>query len=633
MLAALRRKLELAQRELNDLNEDRERERRAAAGVRATREKMRLHEFVRGAWDVLEPDNPFADNWHINCICEHLEAVTALEIRQLIINIPPRFAKSLLVSVYWFAWVWSLNPYSRWIYSTYSEGFANRDGRKSLQVLQSAWYRSRFGDLFTLSKDAEGYLLNDKQGFRVATTLGGKATGEGGSYFVVDDPMKASDAESPVKRQNVIDWWTGTTPTRSAGDPKTFRRVVVMQRLHERDLSGYLAAEVGGYEHLVLPMEYEPRRYWLPDSDKPKPRNAITPTVVQRRSITARDPRTVEGELLWPSRFTRELVENWKKELLHRAAGQLAQRPADPEGSVFRRSTFRYFQMEERQGRLFFVLADPTGENPARLVPVDECRMFQVSDTAVKIRKRNDYTAITTAFLAPGGNLLLYEVTQAKIESPHLTRYLKTCAFGPTSWDAASLRPVRRGYWPNKIRPFKQYVEDAASGSTVIQTAALDGAPVTPLSGAGDKLEKAMALATLYENGKVYHLAGAYWLPDFEDELTTFPNAAHDDRTDSASGAGRVATRDAVLRMGIAALEEVAEEYPEFQEWKKEEAENKAADELGKRLRKEAIDSAGLSEEDVRAASKRADKEAEQRKRGNTFRIEVAGGELELPDD
>lgn len=636
-LAGLRGQLKAAREKLNELRAEEARRREESKAVRATGGTLRLYDFVKAAWHILEPDNPFQDNWHIGAICEHLEAVTALEFRNLIINIPPRHAKSLLVSVFWFAWVWTLNPYSRWVFSSYGENLAHRDAVKCRDVVTSGWYQSRWGDTFKLRGDqyAKEKIQNDKQGFRIATTVAGRALGEGGSYFVVDDPLKVEDAESPNARQKVIDWWTGTVATRSTGDPRTFRRVVVMQRLHEHDLSGYLVAEVGGYEHLVIPVEYEPRRYWLPDSGKPKPKDAIIPTKVQRRSVTARDPRTEEGELLWAKQFDRATVDALKKELRHRAAGQLQQRPSDPEGAVFRRSTFRSFAVEQRSDGLYFVLQLPEDRTVA--IPVASCRLFQCADTAVKIKKRNDYTAVCTAFLAPGGYLLIFDVCQYKIESPHLMKFIRSCKHGPTRWDQVNLTPVRVGRWPGgkPVATGRQFIEDAASGSGIIQTAALNATPVRGMSSAGDKVEKAIPLATLYENGNVFHLAGAAWRNDFEEELVAFPNTAHDDRTDAAGMCGRVATEDRVLRMGMAGLEEVAEEYPEFAAWKEEEKENTeraARDAEYKRQRAEILAATGM--DDPEKPKKKPDDEAsDESPEPKKYKIRVSGGDLELPND
>lgn len=636
-LASLRVKLARASQALDDLRAEETRKREESKAVRAKGGALRLYDFVKAAWHILEPDNPFVDNWHIGAICEHLEAVTALEIRNLIINIPPRHAKSLLVSVMWFAWVWTLNPYSRWVFSAYGENLAHRDAVKCRDVVTSGWYQSRWGDVFSLRGDqyAKEKIQNDKQGFRIATTVAGRALGEGGSYFVVDDPHKVEEAESPVARQKVIDWWTGTVVTRSTGDPRTFRRVVVMQRLHENDLSGYLVAEVGGYEQLVIPVEYEPRRYWLLESGKAKPKDAIIPTKVQRRSVTTRDPRTEEGQLLFPQQFDRATVDALKKELRHRAAGQLQQRPSDPEGAIFRRSTFRSFAVEPRSDGLYFVLQLPEDRTVA--IPVASCRLFQCVDTAIKIKKRNDYTAVCTAFLAPGGYLLIYDVRQWKIESPHLMKFLRSCRYGPTRWDQTNLTPVRVGKWLGNLTVVtgRQYIEDAASGSGIIQTAAIESAPVRGLSSAGDKVEKAIPLATMYESGRVFHLAGADWRPDFEEELIAFPNTAHDDRTDAAGMCGRVATEDRALRIGLVELEEVAQDYPEFAAWQEEEKakqEKAAADAERKRQRAEVLAATGIDDPKERK-KKPADDEGDGKPEPKTYKINVSGGLLDLPND
>jgi predicted phage terminase large subunit-like protein len=642
-LGGLRFQLNQAHALLAELRAEDERKKKESKAVRARGGTLRLYEFVRRAWHILEPNDPFQDNWHIGAICEHLEAVTALEILSLIINIPPRHGKSLIVSVFWFAWVWTMNPYSRWIYSTYSDDFAKRDGQKSRDVVTSGWYQSEWGDVYSLRGDqnAKEKIQNDKQGFRLGTTIRGKATGEGGSYFVVDDPMKVDDADSVIERQRVIDWWTGTVSTRG-NDPKTFRRVVVMQRLHERDLSGYLMAESSGYEQLVIPVEYEPRRFFWMGATHAKPKDPIILTKVQMRSLTARDQRKHEGELLWPARFDEAAVRRLKIDLNYHAAGQLQQRPSDPEGSIFRRSTFKSFHIEIRNGEPCFILVDPeTNDVPgkATVIPISQCRIFQCADTAVKIKKRNDYTAVVTAFLCPGGRLLIYDVYQCKLESPHLMKFMRSMRLGPTRWDHTNLSPVRVARWPlnQKIPVGRQYIEDAASGSGLLQTAAVEGTPMKRLSNVGDKVEKAIPLATMYEAGLVYHLAGAAWRSDFEDEIVTFPNAAHDDRTDAAGSCGRVSMEDRALRLGMADLVDVGQDYPEFVEWQRQEEEKKKLEDMernareneAERTKEEVLASLGMEDKYKRKKPTEDDDKPEPR----TYRIRLDHGELEIPND
>lgn len=273
------------------------------------------------AWHVVEPATPFVDGWHLHAICEHLEAVSRGEIRNLLINMPPRHAKSLLVSVFWPCWEWIGHPARRWLFSSYAISLSIRDSLKCRRLIESPWYRRNWGHVFQMAGDqnAKGRFENDKTGYRLATSVGGTATGEGGDYVVCDDPHSVLEAESDAVRAGTITWWDETMSTRG-NDPKTVARVIVMQRVHEHDLAGHVL-ERGGYEHLCLPAEYEG--------------SAGT------TSIGWRDPRTVEGELLWPERFGPEELEALKATLgIYATAGQLQQRPAPRGGGMFERAWF-----------------------------------------------------------------------------------------------------------------------------------------------------------------------------------------------------------------------------------------------------------------------------------------------------
>jgi hypothetical protein len=212
---------------------------------------------MRQAWVIVEPSTPFVPGWHIDCIVEHLEAVTRGQIRNLIINVPPRHMKSLLVSVFWPAWEWIRWPERRWLYASYSAQLSIRDSVKCRRLIESPWYRSRWADRFALTSDqnTKGRFDNDRSGYRIATSVGGSATGEGGDRIVCDDPNNVNEVESDSVRKATNDWFDVVMSTR-VNDPKTTAKVVVMQRCHEQDLSGHLL-EQGGWEHLCLPAEYE----------------------------------------------------------------------------------------------------------------------------------------------------------------------------------------------------------------------------------------------------------------------------------------------------------------------------------------------------------------------------------------
>jgi predicted phage terminase large subunit-like protein len=288
-----------------------------------------LSEYTRQAWHVVEPKSAYVHGWHIDAMCEHLEAVSRGQIRNLVINVPPRHMKSLEVSVFWPSWEWGPRgrPETRWLYASYAEALSLRDSVKCRQVIQSPWYQENWGDRFSLLSDQneKGKYVNDKSGHRIATSVDGRGTGEGGDRIVIDDPHKVMEVESDTQRKRVIDWWD-TEMTSRGNDPKTVAKVIVMQRVHEGDLSGHVL-EQGDWEHLCLPAEYE------------------LPTKKYFTLTGWKDPRRKEGELLWPERFGQPELKQLKKMGSRAAAGQLQQRPAPADGDIVKRAWFKFYRM------------------------------------------------------------------------------------------------------------------------------------------------------------------------------------------------------------------------------------------------------------------------------------------------
>lgn len=237
------------------------------ADIATERARRSLRAFVRQAWHVVEPATPFVASWHIDAICDHLQyvrdVVTGRVVRQkpgsynLLINMPPRMMKSLTVSVFFPAWCWIEDSWLRFIYSSYSQNLATEHSVATRLVIESPWYQERWGDRFALAGDQnlKTRFANDRRGYRIATSVEGMGTGVGGHIVVADDPHNVKQAESEAIREGVLVWWDRTMSTRF-NDPKRGARIVVMQRVHERDLSGHVLAQ-GGYDHLCLPMEYE----------------------------------------------------------------------------------------------------------------------------------------------------------------------------------------------------------------------------------------------------------------------------------------------------------------------------------------------------------------------------------------
>lgn len=272
--------------------------------------------FVREAWPILEPSTPLVWGKHIEAICAELERVFYGDSKRLIVNIPPRFGKSLLVSVFFPCWVWTRAPETRWIFASYASTLSTKHSVDRRTLIDSAWYRQRWGHVFSLSSDqnVKNEFTNNKRGSMLATSIGGSAMGKGGDFIIVDDPHNPTEAQSDVQRQAAIDFFRQTLSTR-LDDQKTGRIVVVMQRLHQKDLSGELLEE-GGWNSLRLPMEAE--------ADDPLGRP--------------------EGAPLWPERVGREQIEMLRRSLgSYGFSGQMQQRPSPAEGGMLKRQWWKEY--------------------------------------------------------------------------------------------------------------------------------------------------------------------------------------------------------------------------------------------------------------------------------------------------
>ena len=461
-----------------------------------------LREFVRQAWHVIEPSALFVPGFHIDAIIDHLEAVTRGDIRNLLINVPPRHMKSLLVSVFWPAWEWIRWPERRWLHSSYAATLSIRDSVKCRRLIESPWYRARWGHVFTLTGDqnAKTRFDNNRSGYRLSTSVGGAVTGEGGDRIVCDDPHNVADVASDAVRKNAIDWWDIAMSTR-VNDPKTSAMVIVMQRCHQRDLSGHLL-EKGNFEHLCLPAEYEgPGR--------------VT-------SIGFSDPRTEHGELLWGDRFGPQEIEDLKISLgTYGAAGQLQQRPSPAGGGIFKRHWFRYFQprgmnlppVEVRlpDGTLTLI--------PAIEAPYHADEQAQSWDCTFKDLDTSDYV-VGQLWARVGPHFLLGDQFRARTDCPGTVKAIHAMT---DKW---------RG-------TMAILIEDKANGSAVIQMLSHEIPGLLPVNPQGGKIARAQAVSPLIEAGNIYlpHPAWAPWVNDFIEECVQFPNGAHDDQVDAMTQA------------------------------------------------------------------------------------------------
>lgn len=344
----------------------------------------------------------------------------------------------------------------------------------------------------------------------------GPLTGRGLDLGIVDDPFKdRAEANSPLIRRRVHDWWRSTFYPRLEPDSVA---IVIQTRWHEDDLIGFLLKQQKDREReLAEGLREDDFDRWTHLS---LPALAIDgePDALGRSS----------GEALWPERWPRKL-------LLAKRAGvgplewsALYQgRPQPPGTAMFRREWFRYFRIVSIDGDSVFELQRPDREEPKR-ISFARCSWFVCADTAMKDGQENDYTAVGVFALTPDGDLLVVEIFRARL--PQTTQL-------PAIYDTAERWPLVS--WAG--------VEDASSGTGLLDAAKIRGRPLRPLKPVGSKADRGMAAVVRYENGTIYHRAGAPWLLDFEDEMIEFPYGGNDDQADVLF----YAVREMVALVGI----------------------------------------------------------------------------------
>lgn len=459
-----------------------------------------LYEFVKQAWPIVEPGVPFIFSWHIEVICEHLEAISSGEIRKLLINIPPRHSKSTIVSVMFPMWEWLARPEEKFLCASYSGTLSIRDNLKARRLVQSPWYQERWGHLFALAGDqnAKQRFENNKTGYRIATSVGGTATGEGGSRLVLDDPHSAQEAQSDVIRESALEWFDMVWSTR-LNDPKRDAMVTIMQRLHQKDISGHILEDIGGWEHLMIPAEWD--------------------GVKRKTVLGGYDPRTKRGELICPERFGDKEINELKQLLgVYGTAGQLQQDPKPAEGGILKTKYIEMWPANKALPQFEYIL--------------------QSYDCAFTEKTTGDPTACTVwaVFTHKGErNVMLIDAWDEHLSYPELrTKAINdwTTEYGGTTVKDG-LRTARR---PDRI-----LVEAKASGQSLLQDLRLAKVPAIPYNpGNADKVSRAHQAAPTLELGYVWipesgKNPGQFvsWANAFIKQLDRFPVAEHDDYVDT----------------------------------------------------------------------------------------------------
>ena len=479
-----------------------------------------LLRFVRYFWRVLEPNAVLVDGWPLEALCLHLEAVSRGEIKRLLINVPPGFMKSMLIGVFWPAWEWGplRRPWTRFLAFAYAAGLTTRDNEKFRNLMMSQPYRDLWGEVFSLVKIGETKVSNDQTGWKLATSEGGVGTGERGDRVTFDDPHNVTEAESDTVRRDTVRFFQESFSNRVNSEESAI--LVIMQRVAEEDVSGAILSDLSlDYDHLLIPMEWEVGR-------------AIPPT-----SIGWRDPRTQEGELAWPQRFSPEYLKQFKARS-YMWASQYQQSPEPRGGGIFKHSWWRLWGNQD----------DPA--DPKYRVFPELSFSFASIDTAFTTNEENDLSAFTMwGIFSEQEQRVVRDLGGAPIVlDAHAPRMILLRAW-KDHLDTHTL--VRRVYdscvdrskKPMKLRVSTLLIENKANGRVVAEelerqfgTLGFRVELINPPS-SQDKVARAYAVQHLWEQGMVYR-PDRQWAVMVEDDMAVFPRGGKD-ITDSATQAAK----------------------------------------------------------------------------------------------
>ncbi|MBI4815195.1 MAG: hypothetical protein HY791_02980 [Deltaproteobacteria bacterium] len=475
------------------------------AAVQFELAKRQFKRFVRLMWPLVEPATPLGWNWHLDVVCDHMQAIFENRIKDLVINIPPRSLKSTIVSVMFPAWAWIHRPELRFLTASYDMKLATRDAVRSRRVMYSSIYQQMItvkGELawrFSGDQNVKSRYENDRTGHRICVSPGSGVTGEGGDMILVDDPHNVIEAESEQDRESVLEWWNQAMSTRANSRGSHF--LVVMQRLHHQDLSGQLLS-AGGYDHLCLPTLFENEHPFASNTE-----------------IGFVDPRTEDGQLLHAARVGVDEVERAKLRLgTYGFVGQHQQRPAPRGGALYKTNWFRWY--------------DTT--------PAFFDRIITSWDLSFRGRdERLGYRAEVANITDPS------HVSGTVWGFIGARSYLLDEAIG--QWDIVQTIDrmlALRSRWPKATA---HLVENKANGPAV-EAILRDKIPgLLLIEPQGSKVQRAIAVQPYIEAGNVFLPIEvlAPWIGDPKNphpeswlgEVTSFPRAKRKDRVDSMSQA------------------------------------------------------------------------------------------------
>ena len=438
--------------------------------------RTRFDIFLMMVFHTVNPGDPYFDNWHVDAMVHQANAIISGDVKCLIVNVPPRNLKTLTFNAALSAFILGHNPHKRIFCVSYGERLAEDHATQFRAIIESDWYRRAFPKMRIRRTINNDFFTTDR-GFRRWTSITGALTGMGGDIFIIDDPIKPEDVHSQARREAVNNWY-GTTLLSRLDKKAEGVVIVLMQRLHQDDLCGYILRETTGWTHLELPaIAIVPQDI------------AIGRGRVHRRSV---------GDILHPQRESAEDLQTLRDSMGPiQFSAQYQQRPVPIEGALMDPDWFRYYdELPERDARSY---------------------ILQSWDTASKDGLANSFSTCTT-WLVHQQSRYLIDVFRKKLKFPTLREMAIE---------------LSKKYQPRYI-----LIEDASTGPALADELQRELAVgIKLIKPEQDKQVRLFIQQGKFSSGQVWFPRQALWLRSFLDELLSFPDSKHSDQVDSLSQA------------------------------------------------------------------------------------------------
>jgi predicted phage terminase large subunit-like protein len=515
--------------------------------IKATLARRHFRDFFKQAFaNVIEPDTPLDDSWVIDALCDHVQWVFEewakgrrdyayrQAVQNILFNIPPRCLKSKIISVAAVAWAWLRWPHMTFITLSANPRVAQDNAEDCLKLVQSSWYRSTFSPEWSVDVDrsaVSNYALSKpdprmpdgprvRLGWRKSRGWDTKITGEGADCLMPDDPHDAEEAQGKVKRDAVLRKWDSSIRNR-VRDRRTSIRIGIMQRLHEADWTGHVLAKMNQrgavrWCHVRIPLEYnakKPTLTGMPVNDN----NRYDPEGVK----TWADPRTVDGQIMDPVRFTPEVCAYERVEMgPYGFAAQMNQDPTPPDGGQFQRRFWRWFTY--------------AGAPSNGLPRPDKCSTLPVRTLEIGARwqlPRFDWICLTV-------DATFGDTEKADNVGMLVVAGIKADRF--ILHDATKKMGIQECMDTMKAL-IKAYhctitlLEKKANGQAVCDLMLSEIGSIVLVDPEGGKDSRAHSNVPMIAAGNLYLLEGCGWAHDVIEEHAAFPKGSHDDRVDALS--------------------------------------------------------------------------------------------------